>query len=126
VAIQSIASGPISLRGAYQYPLWRTDELATVQPFKSGVPDYWLPIGAWMSPHGDFALGAVAQRDDSVFTVSFWRDASLHADFLRALDIDLAPMHTWHADPTEPWAAIFLTKIDRSGKPDLTGVLATP
>jgi len=126
VSVQSTAPGPVSLRGTYQYPLWRADEAATVQPYKPGVPNYWLPIGAWMSPHGDFALGALAQRDDPVFTITFWRDTSLHADFLRTLNIDLAPTHTWHANPDEPWAAIFLTKIDKSGKPDLTGVLAAP
>jgi len=124
VSVQSTAAGPVSLRGAYHYPLWRAAEAATVQPFKPGVPDYWLPFGAWMSPHGDFALGALAQRDDPVFTVYFWRDDNLHADFLRALEVDLAPMQTWHADAVEPWAAIFLTRIDKAGKPDLSGVLA--
>jgi len=126
VSVQSIASGPLSLRGAYHYPLWRADELSTVKPYMPGVPDYWLSLGAWMSPHGDFALGAIPQRDEPVFNVMFWRDVALHADFLRTLNIDLAPTQTWHAAPSEPWAAIFLTRIDKSGKPDLSGVLAMP
>lgn len=123
VSVQSTASGRLSLRGAYHYPLWRSDELAAVQPYKPGVPEYWLPLGAWMSPHGDYAYGALAQRDDSVFSISFWRDASLHADFLRSLDVNLGPTQTWLAPSAEPWAAIFLTRIDKFGRPDLSGVM---
>jgi agarase len=126
VSVQSIASRPVSLRGVYHYPLWRSDEQATVQPYRPGVPDYWLPFGAWVSPRRDFALGALAQRDDSAFTVTFWRDAALHADFLRDLDVDLAPNHAWHANASESWAAVFLTRIDKSGRPDLSGVLVMP
>lgn len=124
-SVQSTAPATVSLRGAYHYPLWRSDEAASVQPYKPGVPDYWLPFGAWMSPRGDFALGALAERDDPVFSVSFWRDVTLHADFLRALDVELSPGQAWHAGADEPWAAIFLTRIDASGKPDLSGVLAS-
>ena len=122
-SVQSIASGPVALRGVYHYPLWRADEQSTVQPYQPGVPNYWLPFGAWMSPHADFALGAVVQRDDPAFTVFFWRDTSLHADFLRTVDVDLTPKHTWQANASEAWAAIFLTTIDRSGKLNLSGVL---
>lgn len=124
VSIQSVASDAFSLRGYMHYPLSRPEDASSAQPYASGVPNYWLPIGAWITPKGDFALGAVPQGNEPLFTVTFWRDVSEHADFLRSVGVHLKPFQAWKPATEEPWAAIFLTRVDARGKLDLSELMS--
>jgi len=65
----------------------------SVGNFALGVATSGVPLPPWQ-----------ADSDGPVFTRSFWRDTSLHAEFLRNLNIDLTPTQTLHANADEPCA----------------------
>lgn len=124
-SLTSLSSTPWTLKGYYHYVLWRADEAALAQPYGSGIPNYWIPVGAWVTPSVPFGLGAIPEQEGLISTM-FFKDTSLHADCWRKLEQPMDQGRKWLAAKDEPWVAVFAVPKLPNGKLDLSGVVASP
>jgi hypothetical protein len=107
-SIEATGSGPWTLRGYYHYTPWRDDEAHAVDVFGADVPNYWLPVGAWLHRGRGLMYGSVIATDSEPASVLFYKDETgLHSDCLRDLSIAMGPGTRWSAPGDEPIIAVF-------------------
>jgi hypothetical protein len=108
-SIEATGTRAWNLHAYYHYASWKADEAKQVEPFGSGVPDYWLPMGAWVNASRGLMYGTLVASNDERTQDVFWKDTdgTLHPDCSRELALDLAPGTVWTAKDDEPMVAVF-------------------